>query len=217
MKLAALIGVALAGLSVGGAAEAAVITSPVGTYYAFSVQNYFGAGPISENGWTWTSTNATYQGGSVYGYNGGYGFLGNGFSSQTLTGLNDSTDAYGVTDTMTFDLATPTSAIGGVLNWVPSNAPVTIAAYDSSFNLLDTLTLSSGGANLVTPNSFYGFQESSKDIKYFTLTDGYVAVIGGLNIATVPEPSTWAMMALGFAGLGFAGYRRGRRASVAIA
>jgi hypothetical protein len=26
----------------------------------------------------------------------------------------------------------------------------------------------------------------------------------------VPEPSTWAMMLLGFAGLGFAGYRRAR-------
>jgi hypothetical protein len=29
--------------------------------------------------------------------------------------------------------------------------------------------------------------------------------------ATVPEPSTWAMMLLGFAGLGFAGYRTSRR------
>ena len=27
----------------------------------------------------------------------------------------------------------------------------------------------------------------------------------------VPEPSTWAMMLLGFAGLGFAGYRRAKR------
>jgi hypothetical protein len=38
-----------------------------------------------------------------------------------------------------------------------------------------------------------------------------------LNGALVPEPSTWAMMLLGFAGLGFAGYRharKGRPASV---
>jgi hypothetical protein len=27
---------------------------------------------------------------------------------------------------------------------------------------------------------------------------------------SVPEPSTWAMMLLGFAGLGFAAYRRSR-------
>jgi hypothetical protein len=26
----------------------------------------------------------------------------------------------------------------------------------------------------------------------------------------VPEPSTWAMMLIGFAGLGYAGYRRAR-------
>ena len=31
-------------------------------------------------------------------------------------------------------------------------------------------------------------------------------------VLTVPEPSTWAMMIVGFAGLGFAGYRRSRKA-----
>jgi hypothetical protein len=32
------------------------------------------------------------------------------------------------------------------------------------------------------------------------------------NLAsTVPEPPTWAMMLLGFAGLGFAGYRASRK------
>jgi hypothetical protein len=30
------------------------------------------------------------------------------------------------------------------------------------------------------------------------------------TLASVPEPSTWAMMVLGFAGLGCAGYRRAR-------
>jgi PEP-CTERM motif len=33
-----------------------------------------------------------------------------------------------------------------------------------------------------------------------------------LSGSTVPEPSTWAMMLLGFAGLGFAGYRKSRSA-----
>jgi PEP-CTERM motif len=28
-----------------------------------------------------------------------------------------------------------------------------------------------------------------------------------INVNAIPEPSTWAMMLLGFAGLGFAGYR----------
>ncbi len=33
--------------------------------------------------------------------------------------------------------------------------------------------------------------------------------------STVPEPSTWVMMGVGFAGLAFAGYRRTRRAAPA--
>ena len=37
----------------------------------------------------------------------------------------------------------------------------------------------------------------------------------GLSLAA-PEPSTWAMMVIGFAGLGFAGYRKSRKA-VAVA
>jgi hypothetical protein len=38
-----------------------------------------------------------------------------------------------------------------------------------------------------------------------------------LSGAVVPEPSTWAMMLLGFAGLGFAGYRHARKAGSATA
>jgi PEP-CTERM motif len=36
---------------------------------------------------------------------------------------------------------------------------------------------------------------------------------GGLSVST-PEPSTWAMMLLGFAGLGFAGYRSSRKTAI---
>jgi hypothetical protein len=36
------------------------------------------------------------------------------------------------------------------------------------------------------------------------------------SIGFVPEPSTWAMMLLGFAGLGFAGYRSARKTAVAV-
>jgi PEP-CTERM motif len=38
-----------------------------------------------------------------------------------------------------------------------------------------------------------------------------------LNGALVPEPSTWAMLLIGFAGLGFAGYRRASKARPASA
>jgi hypothetical protein len=34
--------------------------------------------------------------------------------------------------------------------------------------------------------------------------------------AAVPEPSTWALLLIGFGGLGFTGYRRGARAGLAV-
>lgn len=39
---------------------------------------------------------------------------------------------------------------------------------------------------------------------------------GGLSL-NAPEPSTWAMMVLGFAGLGFAGYRKAQKAAAIAA
>ena len=35
--------------------------------------------------------------------------------------------------------------------------------------------------------------------------------------SAIPEPSTWAMMLIGFAGLGYAGYRRARAAHATLA
>jgi PEP-CTERM motif len=41
---------------------------------------------------------------------------------------------------------------------------------------------------------------------------------GAGNLAsTVPEPPTWAMMLLGFAGLGFAGYQASRKSGALAA
>ena len=40
--------------------------------------------------------------------------------------------------------------------------------------------------------------------------------MGGLSVST-PEPSTWAMMVLGFTGLGFAGYRSSRKTAGIVA
>jgi hypothetical protein len=39
-------------------------------------------------------------------------------------------------------------------------------------------------------------------------------LVDGTTIS-VPEPSTWAMVLLGFAGLGFVSYRRTQRAALA--
>ena len=51
--------------------------------------------------------------------------------------------------------------------------------------------------------------------------DGYADnlsfVANGPEIGAVPEPSTWAMMILGFAGVGFMAYRRRNRAMLRVA
>jgi PEP-CTERM motif len=49
----------------------------------------------------------------------------------------------------------------------------------------------------------------------FNSGNGYVTI--NLNGSAAPEPSTWALMVLGFAGLGFVGLRRGRKISTPIA
>ena len=43
----------------------------------------------------------------------------------------------------------------------------------------------------------------------------FVLVSGTLTVTAVPEPSTWAMMLAGFAGLAYAGHRRTQRWTVA--
>ena len=44
----------------------------------------------------------------------------------------------------------------------------------------------------------------------------YVTDISALETTGVPEPSTWAMMLMGFAGLGWAGYRRTKTTGAAL-
>jgi hypothetical protein len=220
MKAMLVLAAAAGALVAASPASAALITSPGSlSYYAFPNVNLFTTGPETvAPGITWTSTNATNQGGSVYGWSNGYGFSSNGFSSGIpLAGLNDSSDVYGSIDTQTFTFSTPVNGVGGVLNWVPSNGnPVYIQALNSSNQVVDSLTLSPGssapGTNSVTPNQFYGFLDATADISSFTLTDGYVSVIGGLYAGNAPGPVPGAGVA-GLAALALAGLcARTRRA-----
>ena len=55
-------------------------------------------------------------------------------------------------------------------------------------------------------NLFYWDQNASDNTQFVTAT-----VTTG--VSGVPEPSTWAMMILGFAGIGFMAYRRSRKSS----
>jgi hypothetical protein len=80
----------------------------------------------------------------------------------------------------------------------------------------DTLAVSSDPNNPAPPLSpapyFYGVVVISNGVADYTSAPA-VAGEPGLAFAT-PEPSTWVMMALGFAGVGFAGYRASRKRAV---
>jgi hypothetical protein len=76
----------------------------------------------------------------------------------------------------------------------------------------------------LTPGTTYTWEldfsdriETSTNFAYFTYTDFDVRTDGTFTTAAsaVPEPSTWALMMVGFAAIGFAAYRTARK-SVAV-
>jgi hypothetical protein len=78
-----------------------------------------------------------------------------------------------------------------------------------------TSTSSLSADNGADPNEIVEITDALGDTslptgEQFSVYDGPVAGLryGGVAFAAAPEPSTWAMLLLGFAGLGFAGYRK---------
>jgi PEP-CTERM motif len=109
---------------------------------------------------------------------------------------------------VTIDFATPISSIS-TLAAEPElfgSFTATLTAYDGAA-LLGTSSYFTNG--VLPPGAIPSFNFSAPAITSIvidTTNDG-----SGFALGETPEPPTWAMMALGFAGLAFAGNRRARK------
>jgi hypothetical protein len=94
---------------------------------------------------------------------------------------------------------------GGVMAFNPQlifdNTPIGGPLYQNSENLAFAFL---GGPINFNPNAsgLYTF-----DLKLFSANDQLLGDVS-IQVNAVPEPSTWAMLILGFAGVGFMAYRR---------
>ncbi|MEH2515719.1 hypothetical protein V1279_001292 [Bradyrhizobium sp. AZCC 1610] len=87
---------------------------------------------------------------------------------------------------------------------IPDNTPIGGPLYQNSENLAFAFL---GGPLNFNPNAsgIYTF-----DLKLFSANDQLLGDVS-IQVNAVPEPSTWAMLILGFAGIGFMAYRRKSR------
>jgi hypothetical protein len=90
-------------------------------------------------------------------------------------------------------------------------------------NTVDSVTGSQLAAALVFGVNGFGSQTSANDNQWFNIRDNVGPIVFFTASSTtnafefdmgssVPEPSTWAMMMLGFVGLGYAAFRRSAKA-----
>jgi len=117
---------------------------------------------------------------------------------------------------VSYDATLENDASGGV-----SDPPYTLSAVvmDANGNEIDSSVTSSDIPFSITTPFSGDFGDAAFSNLSFDCTGGNCAgfvsadmSVGLVNDSTVPEASTWIMMAVGFAGLGLAGYRRARTA-----
>ena len=127
-------------------------------------------------------------------------------SSPTFTAFVDKS---GVITTFEAPSATSTQALG--VNDLGEIVGDYTLANGDMFGFVDRggsfITLDPFGSTAVTAN---GINDLGQVVGFYTANGNTI----GFE-TTIPEPSTWAMMFLGFAGLGFLGYRKARMGTVA--
>jgi uncharacterized membrane protein len=135
-----------------------------------------------------------------------------GFYQPTSTTFDGFVDEAGVISGITFPGAADTQALG-VNDLGEIVGDYTLADGDM-FGFLDKggvfTTLDPFGSTAVTAN---GINDLGQIVGFYADATGNTI---GFE-TSVPEPSTWAMMLVGFAGLGFLGYRKVRQGTLTAA
>jgi hypothetical protein len=133
-----------------------------------------------------------------------------GFYQPTSTTFTGFLDKSGVISSITFPGSVDTQALG--VNDRGEIVGDYTLANGNMFGFLDRggafTTLDPFGSTGVTAN---GINDLGQIVGFYTDATGNTI---GFE-TTIPEPSTWAMMFLGFVGLGFVGYRASRKSAAA--
>jgi hypothetical protein len=197
-----LIGAALATLALATTANAAIVISAGGGNFGtfdnnavgtHSGSSYWVPGPI-----TWTAGSSSFV-------------TNTSVTNQYLAPLNDTTN-----------YLFATTGSDATVSWGKDIHSFDI--YWGSPDTYNTLKLSNGDSITGTDvGNYFHFTANgdNNNTRWVHIYDsnafnGFTALSGQAAFefdAAVPEPSTWAMMLMGFAGLGFAGYRSRKNAA----
>jgi hypothetical protein len=138
--------------------------------------------------------------------------------SSSLTGYF-TLNQYGFLES--WDLTTVAGTVSGY-EYTPSSTDLSGGCAGTCFIFGQNVTAYLGALQLTFENPFptsgtdplvVGEGGPSWENYSYTLGGSPIRyLVSGDVVASVPEPSTWAMMLVGFAGLGFAGYRRAQLA-----
>jgi hypothetical protein len=136
-------------------------------------------------------------------------------TTGTLLASTTVTDVFPLTGHFRYVTIAPINLIAGVSYEVAGVSNVDNYTWNDpgftvnpAISILDTSGQESRWANLGTPDFLTG--SGSLDIPGQDGIWGPNVFFGTPSFAT-PEPATWAMMVIGFFGLGFAGYKRARK------